>query len=82
MRFKLFFDDKPVAGALLRAWHHHDNQTVSIRALSDANGIVTYSLPYAGPWMISTVHMIAAENTTEADWDSFWGNLMFDVPEK
>ncbi len=82
LRFTLFFDDKPVAGALLRAWHHHGDQTVSIRAISDADGLVTYSLPYAGPWMISTVHMIAAENTTEADWDSFWGNLMFDVPAK
>lgn len=82
LRFQLFFDDKPIAGALVRAWHHHGNQTVAIRAISDPEGTVTFSLPYAGPWMLSTVHMIPAEKTTEADWDSFWGNLMFDVPAR
>ena len=82
LRFKLFFDDKPVAGALLRAWHHHENQTVAIRALSNEDGLVTFALPYAGPWMISTVYMIPAADTPDADWDSFWGSLMFEVPAK
>ena len=82
LRFKLFFDDKPVAGALVRAWHHHDNETISIRAISDAEGMVTYSLPYAGPWMVSTVYMTAATDSNEADWDSYWGNLMFEVPAR
>lgn len=81
LQFKLFFDDKPLAGALLRAWHRHANQTISIRAISTDEGLVTFSLPYAGPWMISTVHMIAADSA-EVDWDSFWGNLMFEVPAK
>lgn len=82
LRFKLFFDNKPVAGALLRAWHHNGKQTIAIRAITDPDGFVTFTLPYAGSWMISTVYMIPAENTTEADWDSFWGNLMFEVPVK
>ena len=82
LRFKLFFDDKPLAGALLRAWHHHDNQTISIRAISGADGIVNFTLPYSGSWMISTVHMIAAVDSADIDWDSFWGNLMFEVPAK
>ena len=81
LQFKLFFDDKPLAGALLRAWHRHAKQTISIRAISSEDGSVTFSLPYAGVWMISTVHMIAADSA-EADWDSFWGNLMFEVPDK
>lgn len=82
LRFKLFFDNKPVAGALLRAWHHHESETVAIRAISDDEGLVTFSLPYAGPWMISTVYMMAAVDTPDADWDSYWGNLMFEVPVK
>lgn len=82
LQFKLFFDDKPVVGALVRAWHHHDQETVSIRTISDAEGTVTFSLPYAGQWMMSTVYMIAAADTDAADWDSFWGNLMFEVPGK
>ncbi len=80
LRFKLLFDGKPLPDALLRAWHHNGDQTISIRATSDSNGDVTYTLPYAGAWMISTVHMIAATDTDAVDWDSFWGSLMFEVP--
>ncbi len=80
LRFKLLFDGKPLPDALLRAWHHNGDQTISIRATSDNNGDITYNLPYPGTWMISTVHMIAATESDEVDWDSFWGSLMFEVP--
>ncbi|GAA4016870.1 DUF4198 domain-containing protein [Actimicrobium antarcticum] len=82
LNFKLLFDGKPLAGALLRAWHHHKQQTVSIRAKTDEDGNVSFALPYAGAWMISTVHMIAATDSSEVDWDSFWGSLMFEVPAR
>ncbi|MEB0136354.1 DUF4198 domain-containing protein [Actimicrobium sp. CCC2.4] len=82
LRFKLLFDGKPLPDALLRAWHHNRQQTVSIRAISDSNGDVTYTFPYAGTWMISTVHMIAATDAPGVDWDSFWGSLMFEVPAR
>lgn len=80
LRVRLMFDGKPLPGALLRAWHHNLDQTVSIRTITDDSGVVTFTLPYSGTWMISTVHMIASTEPAEADWDSFWGNLMFEVP--
>ena len=80
LRFKLYFDGKPVRDAILRAWHHEGNETVSIRASTDAQGEVRYVLPFAGSWMLSTVYMTPATDTAEADWDSYWGSLMFEVP--
>ena len=80
LRFKLFFDGKPVPGALLRAWHHEGSETVSIRAITDAGGEARYVLPFAGSWMISTVYMTPSMDTQEADWDSYWGSLMFELP--
>lgn len=80
LRFKLLFDGKPVANALLRAWHHEDSETVSIRAITNSAGEVTYRLPFSGPWMISSVYMTASSEPAEADWDSYWGSLMFEVP--
>ena len=80
---KVVFDDKPLAGALVKAWHKHDGQLVIIRATTSAQGQVTFNLPYAGDWMVSVVHMIPATDGGEeddeegADWDSFWGNLSF-----
>ena len=82
LRFKLYFDGKPVRDALLRAWHHEGSETVSIRATTDASGAVSYVLPFAGSWMISTVYMTPASDAAEADWDSYWGSLMFEVPAR
>ena len=82
LRFRLYFEDKPVPNALLRAWHHEGTETVSIRATTDGNGDVTYVLPFAGSWMISTVYMAPAVDTVEADWDSYWGSLMFEIPAR
>ena len=82
LRFRLLFDDKPLVNGLVRAWHRRGGQTVMIRVRSDAQGELTLTLPYGGPWMLSLVHMIAATDTTETDWDSYWGNLTFALPVK
>lgn len=80
--FRLVFDDKPLVGALLKAWHRQDGQTLTIRARTDAEGKVRLTLPYPGPWMISTVHMVPVRDGGEADWDSCWGNLTFEIAGK
>jgi len=77
---QLLFEGKPLGGALFKAWHQHDNQTLIIRATSSPDGFASFNLPYAGPWMISVVHMVSANDTKVTDWDSLWGNLTFVVP--
>ena len=77
---QLLFEGKPLAGALFKAWHQHDGQTLMIRATSSPDGLASFNLPYAGPWMISVVHMVSANDTKATDWDSLWGNLTFVVP--
>ena len=80
LEFALLFDGRPIVKRLVKAWHRRDGLTIVIRAHSDAAGKVAFNLPYAGPWMISVVHMIPATDTPDSDWDSFWGNLTFEVP--
>ena len=80
LRFRLTFDGQPLAGALVKGWHKHDAQLLLIKARTDAAGEVALSLPYAGAWMVSVVHMIPAKGAPNADWDSFWGNLTFALP--
>jgi hypothetical protein len=80
--FRLLFDGKPLAGALAKAWHKRGGQTLIIRARTGPDGKVEFDLPYAGPWMVSVVHMIPVTGSAEVDWDSFWGNLTFELPEK
>lgn len=80
----ILFDNQPLAGALVKAWHKHNGQLVMIRATTSAQGEVTFNLPYAGDWMVSVVHMTPAVDGDEegVDWDSFWGNLTFHVPSR
>jgi hypothetical protein len=82
LRLKLTFDGKPLSDVLVKGWHRHQDQSqlLIIRARTDAAGEVGLSLPYAGEWMVSAVHMQAAQGTANADWDSFWGNLTFTLP--
>lgn len=61
----MLFDGQPVAGRLVKAWNKQ--------------GKVALQLPYAGPWMVNLVHMIPASDSIEADWDSFWGSLKFEM---
>ena len=82
LRFTLLFEQKPLANALVKAWYLHDDQTVMIRARTDAAGKFAYNLPDAGTWMLSVVHMIPTTDSTEDDWDSLWGNLTFSLKEK
>lgn len=81
---QVLFEGKPLAGALLKAWHKgagtDQGQTLIIRSTTQADGKATFSLPYAGAWMVSVVHMVPAVGIKDIDWDSLWGNLTFAVP--
>ena len=80
---QVLFEGQPLAGALLKAWHKgtgkEQGQTLIIRSITQADGKATFSLPYAGPWMVSVVHMVPAVGVPNIDWDSLWGNLTFAV---
>ena len=61
------------------------DQTLIIRGQTDSAGVINFNFPYAGPWMISSVHMVAASSAdavgaVPVDWDSYWGNLTFSLP--
>ena len=77
---QVLFEGRPLAGALLKAWHKRSGQLLIVRATTGADGIATVNLPYAGAWMVSVVHMVAATGVKDSDWDSLWGNLSFVLP--
>lgn len=74
---QVLFDDKPLAGALVKAWNRKGGQTLIIRAKTSVDGRATFNLPYAGGWMVSVVHMVPVKGVKDIDWDSLWGNLSF-----
>jgi uncharacterized GH25 family protein len=82
LRLRILFDKQPLANALVKAWHMENGELVTARARADARGDLSLTLPQAGPWMLSVVHMIPAVGVADLDWDSYWGNLTFSVPGK
>lgn len=80
--FSILFDEKPLASALVKAWHKKDQQIITIRATSSSDGKVHFDLPLEGGWMFSVVHMIPVVDTAEVDWDSYWGSLSFALPHR
>ena len=79
---RVVFDGKPLKDALLKAWHRRGGQTLIIRAKTAADGSAAFDLPYAGPWMISVVHMVPVFDVKDIDWDSLWSNLSFNLVGK
>ncbi|MGC4071556.1 MAG: DUF4198 domain-containing protein [Nibricoccus sp.] len=77
--FTVYFDGKPLANGLVRAWHHRDKTLMEIKGRTAADGSITFELPYAGAWMISLVHMIPITDVPDYDWQSYWGNLTFEL---
>ena len=81
---RLLFEGQALAGALVEAKSLNSAQTV-LSARTDAHGRVSFHLPTPGAWMLSAVHMIEAQKDgqhTEADWDSYWASLTFELPER
>ena len=64
---------------MVKAWHRQAGRVTTIRATTDAEGRFEFALPFAGRWMLNAVHMVAATDSPEVEWDSFWGSLTFEL---
>jgi uncharacterized GH25 family protein len=79
MRFRVVYDDKPLAGALVKAICQEDpDKTLTARTGKD--GGVSLVLPRKGVWLVEAEHMVAAPKGVDADWESIWGSLTFEIP--
>ena len=64
---------KTLSGIQVKAELNTTPPTV-IKAVTDANGMVTFTLPEQGEWLFSAVDMLPADNP-DADWHSLWASL-------
>ncbi len=82
---RLAFHGKPLANALISAINLDapprdgtDTEKV-LRGRTDPQGRLSLSLPRAGRWLVASVHMLALEGNPQADYESFWASLTFEV---
>ena len=80
--FRVFYQDKPLANALVRAWHHPpgspgDSVGISAEVRTDEKGRAAIPLTGPGTWLVSTVHMVKSADREMADWESTWASYTF-----
>jgi len=75
---RLLLDGKPLAGALVHALLHGDPAAVSA-ARTDRDGRAILRLSKTGFWMIKAVDMGPAPAGADADWQSLWASLTFEM---
>lgn len=80
VQFKILFNGKPDFGARVYVWNNKDNKVFMQPVYSQQDGTIDVRIFNDGDWMISVVKMIPVSNP-KADWQSFWGSLVFHVSE-
>jgi hypothetical protein len=74
---RLDYESHPLANALVIAMHR-DDPSLRLRIRSDARGRASFALPKRGVWLIKSVHMIDAPQSSGAEWESLWASLTFE----
>jgi uncharacterized GH25 family protein len=77
----LLFQGKPHAGALVIAINREEPRS-RLSARTDQHGRVRFAFPRGGGWMVKAVHMTAAPAGSDADWESRWASLTFEIPSE
>jgi uncharacterized GH25 family protein len=77
---RLTFQDAPLAGALVVAYNQRSPYR-KLRVRSDRDGRATFTIDEPGAWLVKAVHMVPAPAGSNADWESFWASLTFEMPD-
>lgn len=78
--FQVLFDGQPLSQVLLKLWYGAGEERLVQQVWTAEDGRATGALR-PGTWMVSVVHMVPATDTPGVDWDSYWANLTFAVPQ-
>ncbi len=76
---RLMFEGKPLSGALVVALSRDDPEK-KIAQRTNASGRVALRLPKEGAWLVKAVHMVPVVGNSNADWQSIWASLTFELP--
>jgi uncharacterized GH25 family protein len=75
---RLTFKNAPLAGSLVIAYNQRSPYR-KLRVRSDRDGRATFTIDEPGAWLVKAVHMVPAPAGSNADWESFWASLTFEM---
>jgi uncharacterized protein DUF4198 len=78
--FRLTYENRPLPGALVVAINRL-NPAEKLKARTDNDGRVRFTLPRGGMWLVKAVHMVPAPAGANAEWASYWASLTFGLKD-
>lgn len=76
---ELLYEGKPLEGSLVTAMEQtHPEQKIRVR--TDRKGQALLPLGQTGVFLIKAVQMVPAPADADADWESIWASLTFEIP--
>ena len=78
--FRLTYENRPLPGALVVAINRL-NPAEKLKARTDNDGRVRFTLTRGGMWLIKAVHMVPAPAGANAEWASYWASLTFGLKD-
>lgn len=75
---KVVFEGRPIEGILVSALPASD-PTHPVQARTGPDGRVRLPLLLPGRWLVKAVHMLPAEDGLDADWESLWASVTFEI---
>ena len=78
IRFKILFEGKPVFGVKVKVWNRFDSRTTIQNIHTEKDGTMEARISNPGRWMVSVVKIVRSKQPG-ADWQSYWGSLVFGI---
>ena len=75
---RLTYRQAPLAGARVVAYNQRTPYH-KVSAQSNRDGRAVFLIDEPGVWLVKAVHMVPAAAGSNADWESFWASLTFEM---
>ncbi len=80
MVIQILRDREPMPGLLVKGFALASEEEASA-VRTDEDGYARLILHHSGRWMINVVYIEPAEESANAEWQSYWASLTFEVPK-
>jgi uncharacterized GH25 family protein len=78
---RVIFEDKPLAGALVKMSNRTDGSVATASRITDDHGRAVLAMPARGQWLLHVTWTKPLPSIDEADFDTVFASLTFGLPK-